>query len=456
MPDEIASPNWWVKRLEQKLTERRLYVDLMSRYYSGDHPLPIAHDRLKSAFRRLLVSSRANWMGMVVDAVAERLHVVGFRLDQDEQADSDSWMMWQRNELDAASRLVHDEALVCGTSYVSVWANPKDPETPSIRPEHPSQMITDTVPGNSREVAAALKIWEDDWTGDIHATLYLPDGIWKFKKRGKEGSRWLEREPELANPLGVVPVVPFLNRPRLLTGGRSEIEDITPIQDRVNKTLFDRLMASEYSAFRQRWATGMEIPVDEDDNPIEPFKAAVDRLWISEDPLTKFGEFEATDLEPYIKAVESDVNAMAAISRTPPHYLLGAMVNISGDALKAAESGLSSKAASKTRHFGESWERVISLAFAVLEDPRAKVSDSQTIWQDVETRTEGERVDALVKMSSLGVPRTALWERWGASPQEIAKWQDQAFEEQLTAQAVNASGLAPNQPPPAPVPAGTA
>jgi hypothetical protein len=148
---------------------------------------------------------------------------------------------------------------------------------------------------------------------------------------------------------------------------------------------------------------------------------------------------------PYIKACESDITMMAAISRTPPHYLLGAMVNISGDALKAAESGLSSKAASRTRQFGEAWERVIRLAFAVLDDPRAKERSSEVIWHDVETRTEGERVDALTKMASLGVPRAALWERWGATPQEISRWQDAAFEEALTAAAIAPPSAAPGQ-----------
>jgi hypothetical protein len=41
---------------------------------------------------------------------------------------------------------------------------------------------------------------------------------------------------------------------------------------------------------------------------------------------------------------------------------------------------------------------------------------------DAEVRTEGERVDALVKMRTLGVPLEALWARWGATPQEIEDW----------------------------------
>lgn len=449
MPDPtvVESPLWWVKRLEKKLTDRRPHVDLMGAYYEGNHPLPIAHEKARTHFRRLLRASRANWTGLIVDAVAERLHVDGFRFGDAGESDDDVWAMWQANDLDAESELVHTEALVTGESFVTVWNNPADPQVPLIMPEHASQMTVEADRTNRRELAAAFKMWTDDWTGRRMATLYLPDVIYKFTSP-KDGGDWKEREERLTNPLGRVPVAVFRNRPRLLTGGRSEIEDVIDVQDRINKTLFDRAMASEYSSFRQRYSIGMEIPVDDQGLPKAPFEAAVDRLWMAEDPDVKFGEFSTTDLGPFIEAVESDIRTMAAISRTPPHYLLGAMVNISGDALKAAESGLSSKAASRTRQFGEAWERVAGLAFAVLDDPRAKEQSSEVIWRDVETRTEGERVDALTKMATLGVPRVALWERWGATPQEIVRWQDMAFEE-----ALEKAALEPVTPEPAAAPA---
>lgn len=106
------------------------------------------------------------------------------------------------------------------------------------------------------------------------------------------------------------------NRPDLLGEAHSEIEDVLDIQDRINKTLIDRLMAQEFSAFRQRWATGYELPEDEHGQPVEPFRSAVDRLWVAEDSAVKFGEFGATDLTPYLKAAEADVQHMAARTRT--------------------------------------------------------------------------------------------------------------------------------------------
>jgi hypothetical protein len=65
------------------------------------------------------------------------------------------------------------------------------------------------------------------------------------------------------------------------------------------------------------------------------------------------------------------------------------------------------------------------LAFAYRGDEaRAQAANAETIWADPESRSEGELVDALTKMRTLGVPLEALWERWGASPQQIEKWKN--------------------------------
>ena len=45
---------------------------------------------------------------------------------------------------------------------------------------------------------------------------------------------------------------------------------------------------------------------------------------------------------------------------------------------------------------------------------------AEVIWADFETRTESQLVDALVKMSTLGVPWVVLWEKWGTTQQEIS------------------------------------
>lgn len=428
---EVLSPEWWLNRLYGQLTKRAPHLALMDRYYRGDHPVASLTEKARQGFMRLLRQSRSNYMGLVVDATAERIQVDGFRLGDEETGDKEAWRIWQANGLDARFDMVILEALVGGVAYMCVAPNPQDSKTPLITIEHGSQAIVEYVPGSDRERAAGLKCWLDDWHQLLMATVYLPDGLYKYQaklppKGTNTAPRWEQRQVKgeawpAPNPLKVVSLFEFANHPRMLDGGVSELEDITDIQDRINKTLIDRLMAQEFAAFRQRWVTGYDVPVDDQGQAIEPFKAAVDRLWVAEDSEVKFGEFSATDITPYLKGIESDVQAIAARSRTPSQYLLAGMVNISGDALKAAESGLVSKIKQRLRPMGESLEDVMRLALTSAggtPDP-----SMETIWHNPEYRTEGELVDALVKMATIGVPHEALWERWGASQTEITRWQ---------------------------------
>lgn len=427
----VESPEWWLDRLYGELAERRKYAEVMRRYYDGDPPVAAIAEKARDAFKRLLKQARLNVAGLVVDATTERMQVDGIRLGDAEAGDENAWRIWQGNNLDADSDLLITETVKVGRAFALVAPNPRNPSLPLVTPEDMTQAIVAYRPGNRRERVAGLKTWIDDWTAQLMATLYLPNGLCKFQAPApKSGDarrpRWVRREVKgetwpAPNPLGVVSLIELRNRPDLLGGAYSELHDVLDDQDRLNKTLIDRLMAQEFSAYRQRWMTGYEVPVDDSGQPIEPFKAAVDRLWIVEDGDVKLGEFSATDLAPYLAAVEADIQHMAARTRTPSQYLLGTMANISGDALKAAESGLVSKVKQRQRPIGEGIEEIVRLALRAAGDSRP-TEKLEVIWHNPEFRTEGELVDALTKMEKLGVPREALWERWGASQTEIARW----------------------------------
>lgn len=460
LSDSTRTPEQWVASLNAQLDERAPRLAMLDRYYEGDHPLPRGPERAKEAFKRWLKKSRSNWMGLVVDAKAERLRVQGIRYGRDQAADSEAWDIWQANSMDLGSDAVHLEAFIAGETYVSVEPNPDEPATPFIYPEHPCQMIVSTPPERLFQRDAAFKKWTDDDSGSVYATLYLPHEIVKLRSKTKRRSGtvgkivWEPREMPgepwpLPNTLGEVPVIPFRNRSRLLKPGRSEMDGLTDTQDRINEMLFQRLIAGQYAAFRQRAASGMALETDpETGKPKMPFEPSMTELWVSEDPETRWHEFTETSLAGYLDSVEADVQHIAAQSATPPHYLLGKMMNLAAEALKAAEAGLVAKVQNRQLHFGESWEAVWRLAFlAAGNEAKAKIRDAEVIWRNPEFRTEGQLVDALVKMDTLGVPREALWERWGASPQEIARWKAMAAEQSLFAALAQ-----PSQPGPSAVP----
>ena len=414
MPDALTplSPEWWLSRLYKQLLARREEIEFYEDYYSGNHPLPWVAPQARDEFRRLVRMTRSNYMGLVCDATAERLNVEGFRFGDDANADEDTWRIYQANNLDSDSDMAWLEALIAKCSYFHVAPNTGDPATPHVWVEHPSQMIVEHAPGsNRRQRAAGLKVWDDDWTGAIHATLQLTaDGgrIYKFQApRPKSGDaptspQWTEREVpkeqpngQRMNPLKVVTMVEVPNNPRLLAGGVSELYDLTDIQDRVNKTLFDRLQTQEFGVDPQKWAKA--FPKEDDDGKPNVVEFGRNRMVTTDVAETDFGNFAVAPLDPYNLAKREDVKDIASRSRTPAQYLLGEMSNVNGETLKASESGLVSKVSQRMRPFSEALEETMRIARRAASLPDSSGARMETLWKDPQYRTEGERTDAIVK-----------------------------------------------------------
>lgn len=445
-PDPLT-PLWWVQRLYRRIIARRAEIDFYSDYYVGEFPLPWLHPDAQEEFKRLLRMCRSNFMGLVIDAQVERMNIDGFRLTSstDGAADEDLWRIWQYNDMDAEYDKGLLEASITGNMYLLVAPNKDDEKFPLIYVEHPKQAIVEHVPGtNRRQRAAGLKAWVDDWTGEVHATLYLPDGIYKFKtppvQRISDGltviddsridlvvPEFLIRETRgeswpAPNPTGVVPLFESPNNPRLLTGGRSELEDVTDVQDRIVKTIADRLMTQDFGAFRQKWISGWPHE-DESGNPTPNINIGRDRIITTDVPEARFGQFDADGVKELLEAVVEDVKHVASRTRTPAQYLLGDMSNVNGETLAASESGLVSKVRQRMRGHSNAVEGAMRLAREIggygKLDPGVIM---ETVWHDPEHRTKGELTDAAVKArQGLEMPIPATWEMIGKSQAEIMR-----------------------------------
>jgi len=456
----LGSPEWWLRRLHRELADRIPALDLLDDYYRGEHPLPWLAPQAHAEFRRILRMTRSNYMGLVCDAMVERMSIEGFRLPGEDQADEDTWRLWQANDLDGDSDKGLLEAAIGGTAYTLVEPNGTD--TPNIYIEHGTQAIIGYVPGsNRRKKAAGLKLWVDDWTGALCATVDVKttDGAWLYKfetdkPKGEvriENLQWRRRQVAgeswpARNTLGEVALTELPNNPRLRTGGVSEISDVLDAQDRVNKTIADRLMTQDFGAFPALFASG--YPDDEDDQPVQIGR---DRMITTDVAETKWWQMTPAPLDPYSAAKQQDVHDIAARTRTPAQYLLGEMSNVNGETLKASESGLVSKVRQRMRSFSEGFEETMRLArqAAGLASP----DEIETIWRNPEFRTEAEVSDAAVKQLAAGIRdlRSAR-EFVGLSQAEIAQMEarEEAAAADPTLQAIardliNAS--APTAPP---------
>ena len=381
----------------------------------------------RRTFRALLQESRANLAELVVNAVAERLQVTGFRFGNEEDS-SAAWAIWQANSMDADAEMLQTDALTQGSSFVLVQPDEASPVGVTISPESALQATVLYEPGNRHRRRAGYKRWTDEaFSNRRTEVLITPDQIVTWEPSGDRTRPLVE-----PNPAGVVGMVELAPQPRTIGPPRSELLSVIPIQDRVHTTLFNRGVAVDFGANRQVWATGIKVAREvikteggqEATKVSRPFQVGANRLLTNENPDGRFGSIAESNLQGYLDAVKQDVELLASITQTPAHYLLGTVANLSADALKAAEAGLVSKVRRRALHLGEDWEEVIRLALQFIGSPAAADVSAEVIWGDFETRTEGQLVDALVKMSTLGVPREVLWERWGATQQEIERWHE--------------------------------
>jgi hypothetical protein len=293
------------------------------------------------------------------------------------------------------------------------------------------------------------------WIGDDgfqYVTLYLPDAVLKWESSEPVGVgageiQWVERNGEalIDNPLGVVPMIPLENKPGLLGKAHSDLEPAIQLQNAVNKLCSDLIVTSEYGAFPQRVATGVEIIKDPDTGrPLreEEQTAAMSRLWKYEKPDVTVTSLPAADLSNFTVAIDMLIQHLAAQTRTPPHYLLSKMVNASGDALSTAEAGLVKKCEEKQLFFSDAWEEAIALALGgdVVQ------ADCEALWANPERINLSQLTDAAVKKKAVGVPLPTIWLELGYTPQQIEEMEKQAEKEAALAEKFAAAQAVTQQP----------
>ena len=433
--------------LENELLRRRPDIDLHAKFYRGDQPLSFASEQFSKFHADRYRDFADNWVQVVSDSPVERLTVNGMLPAGATQADDDLWRVWQMNGLDADSQLGFLGSVNSARSFVLVWGDPADPDTPEVTFEDASQCIVVYEAGSRRKRRAALKRWDDG--SKSYATLYLPTEVWKFERSvlgpsdktpqmqqaEDEMNTWeprvLAHEPNpQVNPMGVVPMVELPNRPMLVDEPISDISGVVAMQNAVNLTWAQLFTAMDYASFPQRIVTGAEVPeipiLDANgqivgSKPVDLEKFAVDRVMFFTGDNVKTDEWTAANLEAYTKVIEVAVGHIAAQTRTPQHYLIGKMANLSGDALIAAETGLVKRVEEKQLWFGQALREVFRLiALAQGDDDKARsVSAGRLLWADAESRSQAQMADALQKLRAIGFPFEWLALRYGLTPTEV-------------------------------------
>jgi hypothetical protein len=421
-----------------------------TRYYLGDHDLCFATEKFLNAFGTLFREFALNLCPAVVDAVRDKLVITEFGIEDGEKNISDdAWKIWQMNRMGVRAGEVHKEAVKNGDSYAIVWPNPAGEVT--IYPQRAANCTVEYDEETPGKILWAAKYWK---TNDkrFRLNLYYADRIERYVTKaadewqvttkanglnwasnGKRKNCWVlpdakqfvpyveDGNPVVRNQYGKVPVFHFANNSDIGCPGMSELHNAIPIQDALNKSVLDMMVAMEFASYRQRWATGIEIDYDETTGEaIPPYKSGIERLWTTDVETAKFGSFDATDLQQFLTVKDGFRIDLACVTGTPLYYFMQTEGDFpSGEALKKSETRFINKVRDRQESFGQVWEDL--MAFALLIENLGKGVRLFAKWEDPSPVSETETLNNLLLKQQINIPDETLWMEAGYGKADIAK-----------------------------------
>jgi hypothetical protein len=420
-----------VRHMALTLSHDRTEYDICNDYLEGRHLLPFAPRNATAQIKDLQKRSIANWIPLLVNLPSQMSFVDDYRRrsggklkkkDKDTAENtSTEWRLWQKNRMDGRQSVIYRAALTYGHAFVVVnnldkndikfdilstrntVAYFRDPVN-DIRPSH---VLTIKSYPRSEKVPGLAVFWDDVYRWEM---TYSFKG--EFTVKGKPFKHGLDKCP-------VIRYTCFIDDEGKTHG---VVRPAIPLQDRLNQATFSTNVTADFGAFKVRYAAGLvpdfkkdengDLILDDHDEPIPlPIEISQSQLLLSDDPATKFGQLEETELDGYIRQEEQAARNFTTISQFPPLASISNLANLSAEAWAAAEAQFIRWIDSLHISFGESHEELLRTgALASGDTEGANSFGGEVRWRDTTTKTVAVVMDALGKASQmLDVPRKGLW-----------------------------------------------
>ena len=408
------SANAWLAD-QQMLAEK---VALCRQYVEGDHRAnltPQMRQMLRIANSGSLNEFNDNLCPIIVSTRVDRLTL------QRVEADTDAGSEWaaglfRANRLDALQVDVHNATIRDGRTFVLVDMETLEDGTTRPRLTHEPAfdgsygIIPFYATDADRRMLFAVKLWRlsRKETGDtVRVNVYHDDRIERYITPSTDSMTLVPydadgQEPVLpwvdaaGKPLGV-PLVEFRNHDSI-----SEIENVIPLQDALNRTLVSMVMTAELTAFPIRVLIGDLAPAaltpgtilsyfakDGNGKPVPP-TSELTLQWLQSIRLEQWAQ---GDIVPYIEQARFLKDEIFAVTNTPDE---GASSNSSGESLKQREIKLLGQLARFQVKNGNAWEDAFWLAhrlqaaFGMQQPPAVAALDAK--WKDAQVRNKQEIV----------------------------------------------------------------
>lgn len=430
------------------LSNIRMYRE----YYDGEQPLVYGTDKFKE-FIPAFDGFEDNWCAVVVDAIAEKMKLLGIEIDRPEGSDSDTpdprvkkiWDCFRRNQIDQQEKDLTEAVLVEGRAGVIVW---KDEELGVRIDWQPAETIAVRYSEEDyRVIDYAVKRWRTP-RGEIRLNIYDKNQVRKYVE-GKEQKpatltntsaqvssipvtgptyslrpRFVpDEEWPLPHDFGEVPVVEFNNK------RGSELTDVIPLQNAVNYVIVSSFVAGEFSAIRQK------VFMTHAKEPEGGWKNEPGRVWhlppmLDTDGKPSYGamgEFAASDLSQYRQIVEMVLQHLALTSKTPVRMFFKSDRGGRGDAPSGEselieDEPLLDKAQDREVRLGNSWFKVAKLVAKGLGIEGEILGEM--IWEDPRSKYRTALLDQAIKYLELGLPIDWIVTQLALAPEDLAELKD--------------------------------
>lgn len=469
------TPKQLAADLLQIIADDEVRLDRIDKYAEGIQDEPYMPRSADAEYRLLAQRSITNMMQLVLASPAQALYVDSFlpsrKLETNqagrtvkEGRSTPEWKHWQRSGLDARQLAIHRGALTYGHSFTVTEKKGSRIITRGLSPLRTSALFRDAA--NDINPYAALTITSyPDGDNKGTATLWDDTKVYTVKFESLIDAKTVTADKGRNHGLDENPVTRFAASVDLEGRTTGVVEPLIPVQNRLNQTVFDLLLAQTYTSQEVRYVSGMAPPMQEiwhyNGQPSEveptvenggldaegqptagwvlktepiPMDHNARRFLFAEDHETKFGSLPGAELSGLISSIEMSIRHISALSQTPAHFVLGQIANLSAEALQAAETALSRKVDEYRSSFGESWERVFRLAGGLSGDAAmADDFEGEVVWRDVGAQSMAAVADALGKLrQNVDAPARGLWEMIpGITQTQLTRWEELREEEDI-------------------------
>ena len=377
-------------------------------YYTGDHPKIWVTPKLRETFRALADSLTENYCGLAVNARLSRLEVTGFNGDSAPRAEE----VWKAGRFPQRQDVWYRWGLVHGATYLVVQDDLIEANSAGICYAQPD-------PDDWMNVAWAGKVFVDG--GVWRCVLWDEQNLYRYNgptaeikdnrtvipkgedfqpaSEGDVESHGYQRVPVFpANPYGFM--------------APNMIDQISSVQDRINKLSANKFVAAEFGAFKQR-VFFTQQQVDPYALRQQPDTAIV--LDPGEDGKARVQELGATDLRNYDEAKNAEVDALFTIASLPRHMRVNPGATPSGEAIKADEGPFVESLRDHQREFGET----LMSAYALIG-----VENVEPVWRDVEPHDDLINAQVVSTLVGAGIPwQVAAQKYLGMSEEDVREAQ---------------------------------